>query len=120
VTFVAGHVIDDESLDWRALAGSRQTVVFYMGVTHLDRIVTRLREAGAQADHPAAIVERATLPDQRTIRATLATIADLARAEKVSAPALLIIGDVTSFTASDGALGTEARTGGSMSHGAFV
>ncbi len=120
VTFVAGHVLDDDSLDWRALAGSRQTVVFYMGVAHLDRIVTRLREAGAKGDHPAAIVERATLPDQRTLRATLETIAELARSEKVTAPALLIIGDVTSFVASDSSVTGEARKDGSMSHGAHV
>src|SRR6185437_6148564 len=68
VTFVAGHVLADESLDWRALDGSRQTVVFYMGVSHLDRIVTKLRESGAEAERPVAIVERATLPEQRTLR----------------------------------------------------
>jgi uroporphyrin-III C-methyltransferase/precorrin-2 dehydrogenase/sirohydrochlorin ferrochelatase len=120
VTFVAGHVLDDESLDWRALAGSRQTVVFYMGVAHLDVIVTKLREAGAPAEHPVAIVERATLPEQRTLRATLGTVTELARAEKVTAPALLIIGDVTSFTAGDALLSDEARKDGSMSHGAYV
>ena len=120
VTFVAGHVLDDESLDWRALAGSRQTVVFYMGVAHLDHIVTQLRGAGATADHPAAIVERATLPEQRTLRATLGTITELARAEKVTAPALLIIGEVTSFTAGESLSTDEARKDGSMSHGAYV
>jgi len=120
VTFVTGHVLDDESLDWRALAGSRQTVVFYMGVAHLDRIVTKLREAGAHAEHPVAIVERATLPDQRTLRATLGSITELARAEKVTAPALLIVGDVTSFMASDALPTGEAREDGSMSHGAYV
>ena len=120
VTFVTGHVIDDDSLDWRSLAGSRQTVVFYMGVAHLDRIVTKLRDAGAQPEHPAAIVERATLPEQRTIRATLGTITELASAEKVSAPALLIIGDVTSFIAGDAPFDAEARKDGSMPHGAYV
>jgi uroporphyrin-III C-methyltransferase / precorrin-2 dehydrogenase / sirohydrochlorin ferrochelatase len=120
VTFVAGHVLEDESLDWRALAGSRQTVVFYMGVSHLDRIVAKLREAGAKADHPAAVVERATLPEQRTLRGTLETIAEVARDAKVTAPALLIVGDVTTFTTGDTPLTGDARTDGSMSHGAFV
>jgi uroporphyrin-III C-methyltransferase/precorrin-2 dehydrogenase/sirohydrochlorin ferrochelatase len=118
VTFVTGHVLDDESLDWRALAGPHQTVVFYMGVAQLDRIVTHLRGAGANADHPAAIVERATLPEQRTLRATLGTISELARAESVTAPALLIIGDVTSFTAGDALLRSEASK--EMSRGAYV
>lgn len=119
VTLVAGHVIDDETLDWRALAGSRQTVVFYMGVAHLGRIVTKLREAGATADHPAAVVERATLPEQRTLRGTLGTIAELAREAKVAAPALLIVGNVTAYPGGD-ALTSGAREDDSMSHGAYV
>src|SRR5262249_33302920 len=101
VTFVAGHVLQGESLDWRSLAGSRQTVVFYMGVSHLAGIVTKLRDAGAKTDLPVAIVERATLPEQRTVRGTLETIAKIARDEKITAPALLIVGDVTAFNASD-------------------
>jgi uroporphyrin-III C-methyltransferase/precorrin-2 dehydrogenase/sirohydrochlorin ferrochelatase len=119
VTLVTGHVLEDESLDWRALAGSRQTVVFYMGVAHLDQIVAKLRLAGAQADHPVAIIERATLPDQRTLRGTLETIGEVAREAKVAAPALLIVGNVTAFNAGDTLLG-EARKEGSMSHGAYV
>lgn len=120
VTFVAGHVLSDESLDWRALAGPRQTVVFYMGVSHLDGIVAKLRDAGAGADRPAAIVERATLPEQRTVRGTLETIATLARDAEVKAPALLIVGDVTAFNASELLPSDAACQGGSMSHGAFV
>ena len=120
VTLVAGHVLEDESLDWHSLAGSRQTVVFYMGVSHLERIVTKLREAGAKADHPAAIIERATLPGQRTLRGTLETITEVAREAKVTAPALLIVGDVTTFTAGDALATGNARKDGSMSHGAFV
>jgi len=129
VTFVAGHVLEDEALDWRSLAGPRQTVVFYMGVSHLDRIVTKLREAGAKADHPVAVVERATLPGQRTLRGTLETIAEIARNASVTPPALLIVGDVTTFmttgvaagvTAIDALLNSESRKDGSMSHGALV
>ncbi|HEY6926328.1 MAG TPA: siroheme synthase CysG [Steroidobacteraceae bacterium] len=120
VTFVAGHVLSDESLDWRALAGSRQTVVFYMGVSHLDGIVTKLREAGAGGDRPAAIVERATLPEQRTVRGTLETIATVARDAKIKAPALLIVGDVTAFNTTELLQSGADCQGGSMSHGAFV
>ncbi len=74
VTFVTGHVLDDESLDWNSLARSRQTVVFYMGVGHLQQIVSKLRAAGAPAEQAVAVVERATLPEQRTLRGTLETI----------------------------------------------
>lgn len=107
VTFVTGHVLDDESLDWRSLAGLRQTVVFYMGVGHLPQIVAKLRAAGAPADLPAAVVERATLPEQRTLRGTLETISGVVQAANVTPPALLIVGEVTALAGADSLIGSE-------------
>jgi uroporphyrin-III C-methyltransferase / precorrin-2 dehydrogenase / sirohydrochlorin ferrochelatase len=99
LTLVSGHAAADESLDWRALARSQQTVVFYMAVGQLPHIVARLRAAGAEAERPAAIIEQATLPAQRVLRAPLAAIASLALREQVAAPALLIVGVVTALAA---------------------
>lgn len=107
VTFVTGHVLDDDSLDWQSLARGRQTVVFYMGVGHLEQIAAKLRAAGASADHPVAVVERATLPEQRTLRGTLETIAGIAQTANVAPPALLIVGDVTALAAADSLIGSE-------------
>jgi len=98
VTFVTGHAVDDGALDWRALAAPGSTVVFYMGVAQLPQIVARLRAAGAAATHPAAIVERAALPGERVLRSTLAALPELAARERVSAPALLVLGAVAAFT----------------------
>lgn len=97
LTLVSGHAAADDSLDWRALARGGQTVVFYMGVAQLPRIVARLKTAGARGDLPAAIVERATLPEQRVLRSCLDRIATLASHEHVGAPALLIVGEVTAL-----------------------
>ena len=94
VTLVSGHAALDDSLDWRSLARAHQTVVFYMGVAQLPRLIARLRAAGAPGERPAAIVERATLPAQRVLRAPLAGIAAFAAREQVAAPALLIVGEV--------------------------
>ncbi|HEV2442887.1 MAG TPA: uroporphyrinogen-III C-methyltransferase, partial [Steroidobacteraceae bacterium] len=99
VTFVTGHLPEDDSLDWRTLARAGQTVVFYMGVGKLDAIVTRLRAAGAPDTLPAALVERATLAEQRVLRGTLARIADLGSRAGVSPPALLIVGEVVAASA---------------------
>ena len=107
VTFVTGHVLDDESLDWSSLARSRQTVVFYMGVGHLQQIVLKLRAAGASAEQAVAVVERATLPEQRTLRGTLETIVATVQAAHVAPPALLIVGDVTALAAADSMMGSE-------------
>jgi uroporphyrin-III C-methyltransferase/precorrin-2 dehydrogenase/sirohydrochlorin ferrochelatase len=97
VTFATGHALDDDALDWGSLARRNHTVVFYMGVTHLPRIIARLRAAGAQADHPAAIIERATLPGQRVVSGTLATLEALALKAAIAAPAVLIVGEVAVF-----------------------
>lgn len=99
VTLVAGQVLDDETVDWRSLTGSGRTLVIYMGVSQLPRIVARLRAVGASADLPVAIIERATLPEERTLRGNLESIAGICSAANVTAPALLIVGDVTALAA---------------------
>jgi uroporphyrin-III C-methyltransferase/precorrin-2 dehydrogenase/sirohydrochlorin ferrochelatase len=101
VTFVTGHAVGDTQLDWQALAALHHTVVFYMGLAQLPAIVARLRAAGARADHPAAVIERAALPGQRVLRAELQHIAALAAGEQVAPPALLIVGAVAAFSAAD-------------------
>ena len=99
VTLVNGHQDGDGAADWRYYTDPRHTVVFYMAVGALPGIVARLRAAGATADHPAAIVERATLPGQRIVTGTLATIASRAVEERIAPPALLVVGEIAAFSA---------------------
>lgn len=99
LTLVTGHSVDRGTLDWPALARPRQTVVFYMGVAHLERICARLRAAGAHAGLPATLIERATAPEQRVVRGTLASIAARGRRAGIAAPALLVIGEVAALDA---------------------
>jgi uroporphyrin-III C-methyltransferase/precorrin-2 dehydrogenase/sirohydrochlorin ferrochelatase len=100
VTLATGHNLDDDALDWDLFARAQHTTVFYMGVAQLPRILARLRAAGASADHPAVIIERATLPDERVVSGTLATLEALARSARIVAPALLIVGRVAAFARS--------------------
>jgi siroheme synthase len=72
-----------------------------MGVTQLPRIVERLLEAGAPLSLPAAIVERASLAEQRIVRGTLQTIVESARKAGLSPPALLIVGKVAALARTD-------------------
>lgn len=99
VTFVTAAGEAGESLDWRNLASPRQTVVFYMGVSQIERITAALVAAGAPASRPVAVIERATLPDERIAVGTLATIAAQVRQLGVKPPALLIVGDVVAHAA---------------------
>jgi uroporphyrin-III C-methyltransferase/precorrin-2 dehydrogenase/sirohydrochlorin ferrochelatase len=108
VTFAAGHALDDETLDWRSLAQPHHTVVFYMGVAQLPRIVARLLEAGSSPNHPAALVERGSLAEQRVVRGSISTIVQIARDEEISPPALLIIGEVASLAKAENTAGARA------------
>ena len=97
LVFATGHLRSDRSgvdLDWTALARPRQTLVIYMGVGALPVICRELVAHGLPADTPAAIVERATLPDERCIDGTVSSLPLLARQQQVRTPALIVIGSV--------------------------
>jgi uroporphyrinogen III methyltransferase / synthase len=92
----AGEGLDrtDTDLDWPALAAFPGTLVFYMGVRQLPQIAQSLIDSGRPADEAVAIVERGTLPDQRTVTGTLQSIAEIACREEVRAPAITVVGPV--------------------------
>jgi uroporphyrinogen III methyltransferase/synthase len=97
VAFVTGHEDpekDESALDWEALARFPGTLVFYMGVKRLPENAAALIEAGRNADEPAAAIERGTMAGQRTVTATLRTIAETVAREEVRAPALIVVGEV--------------------------
>jgi uroporphyrinogen III methyltransferase / synthase len=84
----------ETALDWDALARFPGTLVFYMGVRNLSLISERLRAAGRDPDQLAAVVARGTLPDQRTVTAPLAEIAERVREAGVRPPAITVVGPV--------------------------
>jgi len=79
-------------LDWAALAAFPGTLVFYMGVRSLPLIARRLAAAGRPSEEPAAVVERGTLPGQRTVAGTLGDIAERVAEAEVRPPAVTVIG----------------------------
>ncbi len=100
VAFVTGHEDPDKpesALDWAALAGFPGTLVVYMGVRQLGTLTQRLVDGGRDPEEPAAVIERGTLPDQRVVTGTLQTIAAVAAAEGVRAPAVSVFGPVVSL-----------------------
>ena len=97
VAFVTGHEDPEKpetALDWKALAAFPGTLVFYMGVRRLADNAAALIEAGRDAGEPAAAVERGTMDGQRTVTATLGTLAAAVEAEEIGAPALIVVGPV--------------------------
>ena len=104
LVFATGHLQGEEgertvALDWAALARPRQTVVIYMGVGTLPTICTQLIAHGLPVSTPAAMIERATLPGQRSIVGTLQTLPALSVAHGVHPPALIMIGDTVTLQA---------------------
>jgi uroporphyrin-III C-methyltransferase len=98
VVFVTGHLRDDSSnLDWPALARAQQTVVIYMGVLSLPEISQQLIAHGMPPETPAACVRQATLPEQFTVAATIASLPQAVAEAGLRPPALLIIGHVVSL-----------------------
>ena len=98
VAFVTGHedpAKAESALDWEALARFPGTLVVYMGVRRLAAIADALIDAGRERDEPAAVIERGTFPAQRTVTATLATIAEQAGA--LRAPAIAVFGEVAAL-----------------------
>jgi uroporphyrinogen III methyltransferase/synthase len=97
VAFVTGHEDpgkEDSSLDYDALARFPGTLVFYMGVKALPRIAESLIAAGRDPSEPAAVVERGTLPGQRTVSSTLEGIAAAAAEAGIDPPSVTIVGAV--------------------------
>ena len=93
--FVTGHLKEHTvDLHWRALALPNQTLVIYMGITGLDTISHELQAAGLPGDTPAALIYRATWPNQQIYPCSLASLMDTAHNNKVKPPALIVIGNV--------------------------
>ena len=96
VRFVTGHCRDGEHLDlnWQSLADPDTTLVIYMGLINVSKIVDELIKAGLPADTPAAGIERGTTPEQRTILTKLSQLPECVERADLKAPSLLIIGRV--------------------------
>ncbi len=86
------------NIDFEALSRCNGTLVFLMAVTGLETITKGLLNAGMPGDTPAAIVENGTLPQQRKLVATLATIAPAARESNIESPAILAVGEVCALS----------------------
>tara|TARA_Y100001951_G_scaffold105223_1_gene120847 strand:+ start:21208 stop:21951 length:744 start_codon:yes stop_codon:yes gene_type:complete len=94
VTLLTAHTQDDSALNWAALAQSGTTLVIYMGVAKLADIRTGLLAGGMPGEMPVAMIESASLPQQRECRSRLASMLDDATAFALKSPAILVIGEV--------------------------
>ena len=94
VSFVAGQCKGLSDQNWAGLAGVGRTLVIYMGVASADAIAAKLMADGLAADMPIAVIENASRPEMRVLRAPLAGLGKLVTGERVKSPALIVIGMV--------------------------
>ena len=78
----------------RMLAAHDATMCFFLSVQMLDKVVAELIEGGYDKTTPVAIVVKASWPDQRIIRGTLETIADIVAKEGVLRQAMIVVSHV--------------------------
>jgi uroporphyrinogen III methyltransferase/synthase len=100
VAFVTAHedpTKHESAVDWSALARFPGTLVFYMGVRALPAVAAALIENGRDPAEPVAVVERASLPTQRTVSGRLEDISTLATDAGIKPPAVTIVGPVAAL-----------------------
>ncbi|MEO5597693.1 MAG: uroporphyrinogen-III C-methyltransferase [Novosphingobium sp.] len=109
LVFVTAHARAGEelSLDWQALADPEATLAVYMGKSSAGLIASKLIAAGLPAATPVAMVEHASLPQQRVFRTRLDLLPLAAKTALGSGPAILLVGQAMAAPNTDSAL-TEA------------
>ncbi|MBT3842212.1 MAG: uroporphyrinogen-III C-methyltransferase [Verrucomicrobia bacterium] len=99
-TVITGHEDpdkDESALDWKRVAREPGTKVLLMGVERIGKIAAALEANGLPADTPAAMVRWGTMGRQQTITATLGTLAAKVAKADFKAPAVTVIGTVSTL-----------------------
>lgn len=100
VTLLTGSQAFSGGLDgipWPLLVSPAQTLVFYMGLQHLSKIVQELMRHDMNPQTYALCVSKISYPDQKIVAAPLAYISEEVEAAGLETPALLVVGNVVDF-----------------------
>ena len=97
---ITAHSRKDEptNIDYTLFGDSEETGVFLMGLSHVEEVAKGLMDAGRDKDTPVAVVSHGTTAQQRTVRGTLADIADKVEKAGVTSPAIIVVGTVVSLS----------------------
>lgn len=100
IHFVTGHAKDGlvENIDFKALAASKGTILFYMGVSTLSQLINGLIMAGIDKNTPCAAVENGTRYNMRTLISTVENMVSDAEKFQLKSPAVIAVGKVCSLS----------------------
>ena len=79
------------NINWVSLAQSNATLIFYMAVARLSKIVSNLVKNGLDKDTPCALIENATSIKERLVQGKLISIRRLAVRQKIESPAIFVV-----------------------------
>ncbi len=96
ITRMEGKTKVPEKESIESFAAHQATMAIYLSSSLLDKLQDRLMEGGYSADTPAAIVYKATWPEEEVYTCTVRTIYDTAKAHGISKTALILVGEVIS------------------------
>ena len=85
-----------DSFDFSDAAAGRETLAVYMGIAQLPALCARLLRAGVPPALPVALIENASRAEQRVVATTLEGLTFAAESKRVSSPAIVLVGNVTS------------------------
>jgi uroporphyrin-III C-methyltransferase/precorrin-2 dehydrogenase/sirohydrochlorin ferrochelatase len=117
LAIVTGHCVRGE-VDWEGLAGSVDTLVVLMGLGRIREIAGRLIAGGMAPSTPSAVIERATLPEQRVVVSPLGGLADRVEEAGVGSPATIVIGEVVGVREAIAAIDLPSQVTGTESSAA--
>ncbi|WP_419868832.1 uroporphyrinogen-III C-methyltransferase [Chryseobacterium sp. CT-SW4] len=95
MTYYKNDIVGDEY--WKDLAGTKDTLVFYMSVATLPQLVEKLKKENITSDKKIAIIEQATTPLQRVHTCSFEEYETTLKNKKFISPSLVIIGNVVNL-----------------------
>lgn len=96
-TVITGHDQSIEQINWDLFIKEKHTLIIYMGMKNLSKIIDKLSNHGINTETPIALVQWGTTSKQKCVTGTLETICLEAESHQISNPAIIIIGDVVRF-----------------------
>lgn len=93
ITRMAGRTPVPEKEEIALLAAHQASMVIFLSTGMLEKLKERLIAGGYSEDTPAAIVYKASWPDERTFQATVGTLPTIAKENNITKTALIMVGD---------------------------
>ena len=90
---MAGRTPVPEGEDIASLAAHGATMVIFLSAGMLEALSEELQKGAYTADTPAALVYKATWPEEKVVRCTVGALAQAGREHRISKTALVLVGD---------------------------